>query len=103
MGVSSSTIILYDENKGRLKVHTTNITNRKELIILNDNINCQKLLDALQKGEPILENFVDMEEYPLSKEEAYILFCVYLLSQRQRNLVWYLLSTSISMLLMTTI
>jgi len=34
MGVSSSTIILYDENKGRLKVHTTNITNRKELIIL---------------------------------------------------------------------
>jgi diguanylate cyclase (GGDEF)-like protein len=67
MGVSSSTIILYDDNRGRLKVHTTNITNRKELIILNDNINCEKLLGTLQNGEPILENFVDVEEYPFAE------------------------------------
>lgn len=85
MGVSSSTIILYDENKGRLKVHTTNITNRKELIILNDNINCQKLLDALQKGEPILENFVDMEEYPFVEGRGiHSLLCVPLITKAKK-------------------
>jgi len=85
MGVSSSTIILYDEKKGRLRVHTTNIANRKELVILNDNINCQKLLAALQNGEPILENFVDMEEYPFAEGRGiHSLLCVPLTTKARK-------------------
>lgn len=85
MGVSSSTIILYDENRGKLKVHTTNITNRKELIILNDNINCKKLLGALEDGDPIIENFVDVAEYPFAGgRDINSLLCVPLITKAKK-------------------
>ncbi|MDP4092682.1 MAG: diguanylate cyclase [Bacillota bacterium] len=67
MGVSYSTILLYDDKKGRFKVNTTNIKNKKELVILNDNINCEALMDCLQNGNPILENFADSDTYSFIK------------------------------------
>lgn len=63
MGVSYSTIILYDENTGRLKVHTTNISNINELATITDNINSGVLMDALNRSESILENNVDYFQY----------------------------------------
>ena len=63
MGVSFSTIILYDENSNRLKVHTTNVSNINELATITDNINSGVLMDALNKGESILENNVDYFQY----------------------------------------
>jgi diguanylate cyclase (GGDEF)-like protein len=63
MGVSYSTIILYDEETNRLKVHTTNVTNINELATITDNINSGLLMEALNKGESILENNVDYFQY----------------------------------------
>ncbi len=63
MGVSYSTIILYDESTNRLKVHTTNISNINELATITDNINSGVLVDAMNKGESILENNVDYFQY----------------------------------------
>jgi diguanylate cyclase (GGDEF)-like protein len=63
MGVSFSTIILYDENTNRLKVHTTNISNINELATLTDNVNSGVLVEALNKGQSILENNVDYFQY----------------------------------------
>ncbi|RCX12973.1 diguanylate cyclase with GAF sensor [Anaerobacterium chartisolvens] len=63
MGVSYSTIILYDEKKSKLTVHTTNIKNKEELDILNNNINCNILMNALNNSKPIIENFADSDEY----------------------------------------
>ncbi|MFZ5988281.1 MAG: diguanylate cyclase [Bacillota bacterium] len=85
MGVSSSSIILFDEKRGRLKVHTTNITSRNELISLNDNINCQMLMEALNSGEPILENFVDVNEYPFTEErDVNSLICIPLITKTKK-------------------
>jgi diguanylate cyclase (GGDEF)-like protein len=63
VGGSYSSIILYDEESGRLKVHTTNVANPGELATIADNINSGILLDALMKGEYILENNVDYYQY----------------------------------------
>ena len=63
MGVNYSTIILYDENINRLKVHTTNITNITELAVITDNINSGLLMDALNNGKTVLENNVDYTKY----------------------------------------
>jgi len=63
VGGSYSTIVLYDEESGRLKVHTTNVTNPAELATLMDNINCSILMDVLMKGECLLENNVDYYQY----------------------------------------
>lgn len=63
MGVSYSTIILYDENINRLKVHTTNISNINDLATMTDNINCGILMETLNKGQSILENNVDYMQY----------------------------------------
>lgn len=63
MGVSYSSIILFDENTNRLKVHTTNISNINELATITDNINSGVLVDAMNKGESILENNVDYFHY----------------------------------------
>lgn len=85
MGVSSSTIILFDDKKGRLKVHTTNITNRGELIVLNDNVNCKVLMDTLESGEPIIENFVDVKEYPFTEDrDVNSLICVPLITKSKK-------------------
>lgn len=70
MGVKYSTILMYDENKNIFKIHTTNIIDQKELMIINDNINCKILLDSLNSGKPVIENFVDPEEYPFVKNRG---------------------------------
>lgn len=77
MGVNNSSIILYDEKKKRLKVHTTSIREQSELITLNDNINCQILLAAVDNGKQIIENFVDSSEFAFTKDrEVNSLICV---------------------------
>ena len=63
VGGSYSTIILYDEESERLKVHTTNINDPDDLAVIKDNINSGILLDALMEGKYILENNVDYYQY----------------------------------------
>ncbi len=63
MGVNYSTILLFDQKKNRLKVQFTNITNKEELAILADNVNCELLLDILQNEKPLIENMVDPDKY----------------------------------------
>ncbi len=89
MGVSCSTIILYDENIGRLKVHTTNITNISELATITDNINSGILMDALNNGKTILENNVDYMQYVFTcGRDINSLICVPLItSSRKYGLV----------------
>lgn len=85
MGVNYSTVILYDESKDRLRVNTTNVSNRTELIALFDNINCDILKDVLKKGEPLMENFVDVKEYSFTQErEVCSLICVPLLTKTKK-------------------
>lgn len=67
MGVSYSTIILYDEKANRLKVHTTNISNANEMAILVDNINSRELFNALNSGRHIIENQADSTDYEFLK------------------------------------
>lgn len=82
MGVNNSTIILYDEKKDRLKVHTTNVSNREELIALFDNINCDALKDVLKSKKSLLENFVDSKEFPFTQDrEVSSLICVPLVTK----------------------
>jgi diguanylate cyclase (GGDEF)-like protein len=77
MGTNNSTIILYDEDRNRLRIQTTNISERKELAIINDNINCKVLLDVLESSQPIVENFIDHEEYIFAKgREVNSLICI---------------------------
>jgi diguanylate cyclase (GGDEF)-like protein len=86
MGVNYSTIILYDEKKSRLKVHTTNIRNRAEMTILTDHINSSVLQDVLRNTKPIIENFVDPGEYEFAKgREVNSLICIPL-STKSRKL-----------------
>ncbi len=85
MGVNYSTIVLYDEKRSKLKVQTTNVKNRDELIVLNDHINCQILLDALNNGKPLLENFVDPDEYVFAHgREVNSLICVPLITKSRK-------------------
>ncbi len=85
MGVSNSTIIMLDESKKRLKIHTTNIRDKTEISILNDNINCEVLFDVLSSGKPILNNFVDSDEYVFAKgREVSSLICIPLLTKARK-------------------
>lgn len=63
MGVNYSTIVLLDHKKNRLKVHFTNIQNKEDLAVLNDNINCKLLRDILENEKPIMDNSVIPEKY----------------------------------------
>jgi len=85
MGVSSSTIICYDDKKNRLKVHTTNVSKRNGLIVLNDNINCEKLMEVLKSGDPVIENCVNAKDYPFTEGRGIkSLICVPLIT-KSRN------------------
>ncbi|WP_010247466.1 sensor domain-containing diguanylate cyclase [Acetivibrio cellulolyticus] len=85
MGVNNSTVILYDEKKDRLRVNTTNVSSREELISLFDNINCELLKDVLKSGEPLMENFVDSKEYSFTQErEVSSLICVPLVTKTRK-------------------
>lgn len=63
MGVKNSTIVLYDERRTKLRVHTTNIKDKAELVILNSNINCQVLKEVLYSGKSMIENLAVSEDY----------------------------------------
>jgi diguanylate cyclase (GGDEF)-like protein len=77
MGVNYSTIILYDEKTGRLKVHTSNIVNIGEMATMIDNINCSVLFEAMNRGQHIIENFADPEKYAfISGREVNSLICI---------------------------
>lgn len=85
MGVNDSTIVLYDDRKKRLKVHTTSIKNQQALITLNDNINCDILMNTLNSNKPIIENFVDSSEFPFTHErEVNSLICVSLSTKSRK-------------------
>lgn len=77
MGVNYSTIILYDDTTNRLKVHTSNIVNAGEIATLTENINCRALMDALDHGRQIMENYVDPSRYVFTKgREVNSLICI---------------------------
>ncbi len=85
MGVSYSTIILYDENINRLKVNTTNITNINALATITDNINSCILMDALSNGKTILENNVDYKQYAFTcGRDINSLICVPLVTSSRK-------------------
>lgn len=85
MGVSNSTIILFDEKRKKLRVHTTNIKNREELALVNDNINSDILLEVLNKGKPLIENNVDPEKYMFAKARKVLSFiCVPLITKSHK-------------------
>lgn len=67
LGVSNSTVILYDERKNKLKVSTTSIKNSTELVSLSDNVNSIVLLDVLEHGKTFVENFVDHDDFPFTR------------------------------------
>jgi len=70
MGVANSTIILYEQKTGTLKVHTTNIINEEELKILNENINCDSLREVLKSGKPLIENSLEPEKYSFTRDRG---------------------------------
>lgn len=85
MGVNNSTIILYDEKKDRLKVNTTNVSNKNELITLFDNINSDALKDVLKNGEPLMENSADPKIYSFIQEREVCSFiCVPLVTKSKK-------------------
>ena len=85
MGVNFCTIILYDEKRKRLRVHNTNIKEQSDLITLNDNVNCDLLLETLSSGKPIIENFVDPDDYAFTKgRRVNSMVCVPLTTKTRR-------------------
>lgn len=77
MGVSYSTIILYDEKTNRLKVQTSNIKNTGGLAAMKDNINTGILLNVLNNNESILENNVDPVLHAFTQgRDIHSLICV---------------------------
>lgn len=85
MGVSYSTIILYDEKKGRLKVHTTNITCPEHIAHIENSVNCRILMDAMNHGRTIIENYVNPTEYVFTKgRNVKSLICIPLSTKSQK-------------------
>lgn len=85
MGVNYSTIIVYEDKRKELKVHTTNIDNEEDLLILNENINFGALLNAIDKNSPILENFVDEKKYSFTQNRGInSLICVPLATKTKK-------------------
>lgn len=65
MGASTSNIVLYSGN--RLKVHVSSIKNTGERAILTDNINNSFLKNAIEKGESIIDNDVNPDNYEFTR------------------------------------
>jgi len=85
MGANYVTIILYDEATGRMRVETTNITNRAEIALIADNINNNEQLKNLNIGQSIIENKVDREKYTFTKgRDVNSLICVPLTTKAGR-------------------
>ncbi|MHB8065546.1 MAG: sensor domain-containing diguanylate cyclase, partial [Ruminiclostridium sp.] len=85
MGVNYSTIALLDQKKNRLKVQFTNILNKEDLAILNDNINSKLLLSMLQNGNAILDNTVLHDKYDFIKTRKIGSFICIPLSSKARK------------------
>ncbi|MDF2987779.1 MAG: cph2 [Eubacterium sp.] len=85
MGVNYSTIVLLDHKKNKLKVQFTNILKKEDLAVLNDNINCQLLLDILESEKPIMENSVDPDKYDFIKTRDIGSFICLPLSSKARK------------------
>jgi hypothetical protein len=85
MGVTYSTIILYDQKNDILSVQTTNIKNSEELLELSNNINCGILKEVLKSGNPIIENYVDSTKYVFtSNREINSFICMPLSSKTDK-------------------
>ncbi|TYQ12953.1 UNVERIFIED_CONTAM: diguanylate cyclase (GGDEF)-like protein [Acetivibrio alkalicellulosi] len=85
MGVNNSTILLFDEIRDKLRIHTTNITKREDLISINDNINCELLMEALNSGNSIIENFADPKEYPfVQNRDINSIICIPLITKSKK-------------------
>lgn len=85
MGVSYSTIILYDEDLNRLRVNTTNISNINDLATITDNINSGVLMDVLYSDRSILENDVDSQQYQFTCDrDIHSLICIPLVTSTRR-------------------
>ncbi len=85
MGVSNSTIILYDEEEKRLKVNTTSIRNQEEINNLNQNINVPVILEVLNKKKAIIENNVDYKVYSFTQgRNTNSFICIPLISKVQK-------------------
>ncbi len=67
MGVSHSTLLLYDENKNKLKISITSVVSSAELAVLMDNINNNCLHEVIQKEEELVENNVDPDVYTFAR------------------------------------
>lgn len=85
MGVNYSTIVLFDQENNRLKVQFTNIQNKEDLAILNENINCKLLLDILENERAILDNVVSTDKYDFIKNRKVGSFICIPLSSKSRK------------------
>jgi len=85
MGVQYSTIAIFDEKKERLKVHTTNISDSDNLFDLSSNINSPLILETLESGKPIVNNFANSTSYSFtSGREINSLICMPLISKTRK-------------------
>lgn len=67
MGVSHSTLLLYDEKKNKLKVSITSVVDNAEFTVLMDNINSFCLQEVIQNQKEIVENNADPGIYTFIK------------------------------------
>lgn len=85
MGVNYSTIVLLDHDKNQLEVQFTNISNIEDLAVLNDNINCELLLNILENGKPVMENAVIPEKFDFIRTREIGSFICLPLSSKSRK------------------
>ena len=77
MGVSNSTIVLYDEKRDSFNLHITNIFTEKDMKVLEETINCKVFYDVIGSNCPIMVNGVNSKIYTFTKgREVNSLICV---------------------------
>lgn len=64
MGASNVSILFLDNEKKRFKLYGNTIKSREEQFKFLDNINCESLFAATNKGSAFYDNFADNEKYP---------------------------------------
>lgn len=67
MGVTSSTIALYNSTGDRLKMQVTSIYDTRERAILSDNINSPALMEATDECRILIDNDVNPNNYDFTK------------------------------------
>ena len=63
MGVSNSTVLLYDEKKGGFELIATSIAKSEEIDAIKNNINGGMLIKIFDSGMPLVENYMVSGEY----------------------------------------